>query len=72
MKKHLDGTGYDENDFQEHSDNIPKMDINLDFYQAHYYIIFKDEPNIIYYYGKKKWFGMSLSFVKNALLHMSL
>ncbi|WP_243856183.1 MULTISPECIES: hypothetical protein [Cytobacillus] len=38
------------------------MDINHDFYQAHYYVIFKDEPNIIYYYGKKKWFGDVVKF----------
>lgn len=62
VKKHLDGTDYDESDFQEHSYNIPKMDINHDFYHTHYYVIFKDEPNIIYYYGKKKWFGDVVQF----------
>ncbi|WP_282141508.1 DUF3139 domain-containing protein [Cytobacillus oceanisediminis] len=62
VKKHLDGTDYDESDFQEHSYSIPKMDINHDFYHTHYYVIFKDEPNINYYYGKKKWFGDVVQF----------
>jgi hypothetical protein len=32
----------------------PKYTINRDFYHGHYMVIFKDEPNIRYYYGLTK------------------
>lgn len=62
VEKHLKEIGYTESDVLKQRIEIPKMVINHDFYHTHYSVIFADEPNIIYYYGKKKFFGEVVQF----------
>ncbi|MBT2690210.1 DUF3139 domain-containing protein [Bacillus sp. ISL-47] len=62
VKNHLTEMAYEKSDIQKEQYVIPKMVINHDFYQTHYGVIFKDEPQLTYYYGKKKWFGEVVQF----------
>ncbi|MEG8980309.1 DUF3139 domain-containing protein [Priestia megaterium] len=51
---YLNEKGYTKNDIKEMSYVEPKYLINKDFYHGHYMVIFKDEPNMTYYYGVTK------------------
>lgn len=51
---YLEEQGYTENDIVESHYVEPKHVINNDFYQGHYMVIFKDEPEVTYYYGITK------------------
>jgi len=51
---HLKEKGYNKNDFKEANYVEFKYLINKDFYQGEYMVIFKDEPNLTYYYGVTK------------------
>ncbi|QDZ88374.1 DUF3139 domain-containing protein (plasmid) [Priestia aryabhattai] len=51
---HLNQKGYIKNDIKEMGYVEPKYLINKDFYHGHYMVIFKDEPNMTYYYGVTK------------------
>jgi len=51
---HLKEKGYNKNDFKENNYGEFKYLINKDFYQGEYMVIFKDEPNLTYYYGVTK------------------
>jgi len=51
---YLEEKGYTEDEIEEAHYVEPKHVINKEFYQGHYMVIFKDEPNITYYYGIKK------------------
>lgn len=46
--------GYSEEDILRMEYFETKHVINKDFYHGHYLVIFKDEPNVAYYYGLKK------------------
>ncbi|MDO6448504.1 DUF3139 domain-containing protein [Oceanobacillus profundus] len=51
---HLEEMGYAEEQMEEAHYVEPKHFINKDFYHGHYMVVFKDEPNITYYYGLTK------------------
>ncbi|MEW9676082.1 DUF3139 domain-containing protein [Lentibacillus sp. L22] len=51
---YLEEQGYTENDIEESHYVEPKHGINSDFYHGHYMVIFKDEPEVTYYYGITK------------------
>lgn len=54
LPAYLEQRGYsDEEILQQHTVE-PKLIINKDYYHAHYMVIFKDEPDVTYYYGMKK------------------
>lgn len=54
VPKYLEEKGYTENDIKESHYVEPKHIINKDFYHGHYMVIFKDEPDMTYYYGITK------------------
>jgi hypothetical protein len=62
VKNHLEHMGYKKEEIAEQYVAIPKDVINKDYYQTHYVVVFKDEPNITYYYGKKKPNGEIVQF----------
>lgn len=51
---YLEEQGYTESDIEESHYVEPKHIINKDFYQGHYMVAFKDEPDVTYYYGITK------------------
>ena len=51
---YLEEQGYTESDIDESHYVEPKHGINNDFYHGHYMVIFKDEPDVTYYYGITK------------------
>ena len=51
---YLEEKGYTKNDIEESHYVEPKHIINKDFYHGHYMVIFKDEPDVTYYYGITK------------------
>ena len=54
VPKYLEEKGYAKNDIEELHYVEPKHIINKDFYHGHYMVIFKDEPDMTYYYGIHK------------------
>ena len=50
----LEEMGYTEDQMEEAHYVEPKHLTNTDYYQGHYMVVFKDEPNITYYYGVTK------------------
>lgn len=54
VPNHLEQQGYTEKEIREHGYVEPKESGNDDFYQGQYKVVFKDEPNITYYYGVAK------------------
>lgn len=54
VPKHLKEKGYTKNDIEESHYVEPKHMINKEFYHGHYMVIFKDEPDVTYYYGITK------------------
>lgn len=50
----MEEQGYTESDIEESHYVEPKHIINKDFYQGHYMVAFKDEPDVTYYYGITK------------------
>jgi len=54
VPKYLEEKGYTVNDIEESHYVEPKHTINKDFYHGHYMVIFKDEPDVTYYYGITK------------------
>lgn len=54
IPSYIEKQGYKESDIKEMSYVEPKYIINYDFYQGHYMVIFKDEPDVTYYYGLNK------------------
>ncbi|MGM9923354.1 MAG: DUF3139 domain-containing protein [Bacillus sp. (in: firmicutes)] len=54
LPPYLEQKGYsDENILEQHTVG-PKDTINKSYYHDRYMVIFKDEPNVSYYYGIKK------------------
>ena len=51
---YLEEKGYTENDMERSGYTEPKHLINKDYYQGHYMVVFKDEPDTTYYYGIEK------------------
>lgn len=51
---YLENQGYTKDDMQNAHYVEPKYIINKDYYHGHYMVIFKDEPEITYYYGLSK------------------
>lgn len=51
---YLEEQGYTESDIEESHYVEPKHGTNRDFYQGQYMVIFKDEPDVTYYYGITK------------------
>ena len=51
---YLEKQGHTESDIEESHYVEPKHGINNDFYHGHYMVIFKDEPDVTYYYGFTK------------------
>lgn len=51
---YLEEQGYTESDIEESHFVKPKHVINKDFYHGHYMVVFKDEPDVAYYYGITK------------------
>ena len=54
VPKYLEKIGYTKQDIEESHYVEPKNMINKDFYHGHYMVIFKDEPDVTYYYGIAK------------------
>lgn len=54
IPNHLEEKGYTDHDFETAHYVEPKHMIDGDFYQGHYMVVFKDEPEMTYYYGIKK------------------
>ena len=54
LPPYLEQRGYSDEDILEPHTVAPKLIINKDYYHAHYMVIFKDEPDVTYYYGIKK------------------
>ena len=54
MPTYLEEQGYKDSDIEVSHFVEPKHIINKDFYHGHYMVIFKDEPNMTYYYGITK------------------
>jgi len=52
--EYLQEMGYTENDIEDAHYVEPKHTINREFYHGHYMVIFKDEPDVTYYYGITK------------------
>lgn len=51
---YLEEQGYKKSDIEESHYVEPKHNINKDFYHGHYMVVFKDEPDVTYYYGITK------------------
>ncbi|MDQ0229215.1 DUF3139 domain-containing protein [Metabacillus malikii] len=51
---YLEEQGYTESDIVESHYVEPKYTTNKDFYHGHYLVVFKDEPDVTYYYGITK------------------
>jgi hypothetical protein len=51
---YLEEEGYTKEDIKLASYIEPKYVINRDFYHGHYMVVFKDEPNLTYFYGVTK------------------
>ena len=51
---YLEEQGYKESDIEELHFVEPKHVINKDFYHGHYMVVFRDEPDVMYYYGLTK------------------
>lgn len=51
---YLEEQGYTKSDIEESHYVEPKHIINKDFYHGHYMVVFKDEPDVTYYYGITK------------------
>lgn len=51
---YLEEQGYKESDIEKSHFVEPKHIINKDFYHGHYMVVFKDEPDVTYYYGITK------------------
>ena len=51
---YLEEQGYKEIDIAESHYVEPKKFIDKDFYHGHYRVVFKDEPDVTYYYGITK------------------
>lgn len=54
VPNHLEQQGYTEKDLHEQIYVEPKEKGQDGFYQGQYKVVFKDEPNITYYYGVEK------------------
>ena len=54
VPNHLEQQGYTEKDLREQVYVEPKEASHDGFYQGQYQVVFKDEPNITYYYGVAK------------------
>ena len=54
VPSYLKEKGYVEDDFKKAHYIEPKHGTNKNFYNGHYMVIFKDEPDVIYYYGITK------------------
>jgi len=54
IPEYLQEMGYTENDIEDAHYVEPKHTINREFYHGHYMVIFKDEPDVTYYYGITK------------------
>ena len=54
LPPYLEQREYSDEDILEQHTIEPKLIINKDYYQAHYMVIFKDEPDVEYFYGVKK------------------
>lgn len=54
VPNHLEQQGYTEKDLREQIYVEPKEKGQDGFYQGQYKVVFKDEPNITYYYGVMK------------------
>lgn len=51
---YLESQGYSDSHIEESYYIEPKHMIDSKFYQGHYMVIFKDEPQVTYYYGVTK------------------
>ena len=51
---HLEKQGYTDSDLEASHYVEAKHTINSDYYHGHYMVIFKDEPEVTYYYGVAK------------------
>ncbi|RSD26889.1 DUF3139 domain-containing protein [Mesobacillus subterraneus] len=51
IPEYLHGKGYEADEIQEMNYVEPKHLINSDVFHGHYKVIFKDEPDLVYYYG---------------------
>ncbi|GIN87471.1 hypothetical protein J6TS2_38570 [Heyndrickxia sporothermodurans] len=54
IPSYIEKKGYSKEDIKEQDYVEPKHLINKDYFHGHYMVIFKDEPQITYYYGVSK------------------
>ncbi len=62
FEKHLAELGYQEKDYKENHVIEPKTVINKDYFLTQYMVVFKDDPDVTYYYGKNKKTGKIVQF----------
>lgn len=54
IPSYLEEQGYKANDIQKQVYVETTGNLNKEYYTGHHMVIFKDEPNVTYYYGVKK------------------
>lgn len=54
VPNHLEEQGYSDNDIIEQKYIDPKHPVNKKIYHGHYLVVFKDEPDLEYFYGVTK------------------
>lgn len=55
IPSYIEEQGYSQEDIQSAGYYEPNYIVNKDYLHGHYEVVFKDEPNLIYFYGVKKW-----------------
>jgi len=55
IPKHLEEQGYSDSDIAEQRYVDPKHTLNRKVYHGHYLVVFKDEPELQYFYGVTKF-----------------
>lgn len=69
VPKHFEDMGFKNEDFVYARSVTAKQEINDDYYQTHYIVMFKDEPTIEYQYGVKKRGKDVVQFCEKSIMH---
>lgn len=69
VPKHLEEQGYSKADIKSQTFVLPKQLINKDVHHDHYEVVFKDEPDISYYYAVKVWSHEVVQFCEKEKNH---
>ncbi|MFC0015159.1 MULTISPECIES: hypothetical protein [Allobacillus] len=54
---HLESVGLSEDEIADSKVVRPNYDTSEDYYKAHVFVSFVDDPDVYYIYGKEKYFG---------------